>query len=110
MKKGEIWLADLNPVKGREQSGYRPVVIVSGNAMNENMPLSIVCPLSTRLKHFIGGIILEPDKSNGLDTPSEILTFQIRTLAHKRFVKKLGEISSEEMTQLIKNINKILEY
>ena len=110
MKKGEIWLADLNPVNGREQLGYRPVVIVSGNAMNENMPLSIVCPLSTRLKHFIGGIILEPDKVNGLDAPSEVLTFQIRTLAHKRFVKKIGEISKVEMTQLIKNINKILEY
>jgi mRNA interferase MazF len=47
MKQREIWLVDLNPVKGSEQRGIRPVVIVSGNAMNDNLQICIVCPLSS---------------------------------------------------------------
>jgi len=46
MKQGEIWMADLNPVVGSEQQGIRPVVIISGNAMNNNLGISIVCPLN----------------------------------------------------------------
>ena len=46
MKQREIWLADLNPVKGSEQRGVRPVVILSGNSMNANLDICIVCPLS----------------------------------------------------------------
>jgi len=110
MKKGEIWLVNLNPTKGKEQAGFRPVVIVSGDAMNDNMPLSIVCPLSTKLKNFAGSIILHPDDENGLMATSEILTFQIRTIAHNRFVKRLGKINKNQISVLIKNINKILEY
>lgn len=37
MKQCENWLVDLNPIKGSEQRGVRPVVIVSGNAMNDNL-------------------------------------------------------------------------
>ncbi|HBB93598.1 MAG TPA: transcription elongation factor GreAB, partial [Bacteroidales bacterium] len=37
MRQGEIWMADLNPVHGSEQQGIRPVVIISGNAMNDNL-------------------------------------------------------------------------
>lgn len=110
MKKGEIWLIDLNPIRGNEQSGLRPVVIISGNGMNNNLGLSIVCPMSTKIKNFVGGIILNPDKKNGLRSRSEILTFQIRTVAHDRFIKKMGNITEEEMKELIQNINKIFRY
>ena len=54
MKQREIWMADLNPTKGSEQAGIRPVVILSGNALNDHMPVVIVAPLSTKIKNYKG--------------------------------------------------------
>jgi mRNA interferase MazF len=50
MRQGEIWYANLNPSKGSEQAGFRPVVIVSGNLLNEHLPVVIVMPLTTKIK------------------------------------------------------------
>lgn len=47
MKQQEIWYANLGPIEGREQNGIRPVVIVSGNNLNDHSDLKIVCPLSS---------------------------------------------------------------
>ncbi|MFN2440756.1 MAG: type II toxin-antitoxin system PemK/MazF family toxin [Chitinophagaceae bacterium] len=50
MKQGEIWHADLEPVRGSEQSGKGPVVIVSGPTMNTALQIIIVCPLTSVIK------------------------------------------------------------
>jgi mRNA interferase MazF len=110
MKKNEIWLADLNPRKGKEQSGNRPVVIISGNAMNDHIELVIACPISSVIKNFVGDIILNPSKENGLKKVSEILVFHVRSIAKERLIKKLGTITDNEMKVLIENLNKILTY
>ena len=64
MKQGEIWYADLNPVKGSEQAGFRPVVIVSGNLANEFLQTVICCPLTTKIKNYKGNVVLSPDERN----------------------------------------------
>lgn len=110
MKKGEIWMAELNPVKGSEQSGQRPVIIVSGNAMNDHFDLVITCPLSSKVKNFPGNIILQPDNINGIKEKSEILVFQIRTISKQRLKVKLGNIGKEDMSKLEENLLKILRY
>ena len=53
MKQREIWFADLNPTKGSEQSGIRPVVVISGDTMNNNAGLSLICSLSSKIKNWI---------------------------------------------------------
>ena len=110
MKKGEIWMAELNPVEGSEQSGQRPVIIVSGNAMNDHFDLVITCPLSSKVKNFPGNIILQPDNINGIKEKSEILVFQIRTISKQRLKVKLGNIGKEDMSRLEENLLKILRY
>ena len=95
---------------GREQSGIRPVVIISGNGMNDYLKLSIVCPLTTRIKNFIGSVILLPTSTNGLKKTSEVLSFQIRTVAHNRFIKKIGIVEKGQMEELTTKINKIFKY
>ena len=110
MLKGEIWMANLNPNKGKEQSGQRPVVIISGNAMNSHFDMVIACPLSSKIKNFIGNVILEPSKSNGLSLRSEILVFQIRSISKIRLQKRLGQIDSTEMVLIETNLDKILKY
>jgi mRNA interferase MazF len=110
IKKNEIWMADLNPRKGKEQSGLRPVVVISGNAMNQNFDSIIACPLTTKIKNFHGNIILTPSKSNGLKSASEVLVFHIRSIAKERLVKKIGAISDEEVSLIVISLNKLLTY
>jgi len=110
MKQGEIWLADLNPSRGSEQSGIRPVVIISGNAMNDNLGISIICPLSSKIKRYAGCVIIEKGPETGLEKDSEILTFQVRTIAGSRLIRKLGEISPARLSQISQGLLEILTY
>ena len=110
MKQRDIWLADLNPVKGSEQRGIRPVVIISGNAMNDNLNIAIICPLSSKIKQYAGSIVLQKDEQNGLSDDSEIITFQVRTIAQERLIKKLGQISEKELVNIKMGLNDILTY
>lgn len=50
MRQGELWYVDLNPTKGSEQKGQRPVLIISGNLLNEHLNVVIACPLTTKSK------------------------------------------------------------
>ncbi|MGN6648223.1 MAG: type II toxin-antitoxin system PemK/MazF family toxin [Cytophaga sp.] len=110
MKQGEIWLTDLNPTEGSEQAGFRPVVIISGNVLNDYANVVICCPLTTKLKHYHGNLIVEPGKQNGLKKSSEVLTFQVRSLAKKRLKNKLGSLSSTDLAKIHKCLNEILKY
>ncbi|MEM0992657.1 MAG: type II toxin-antitoxin system PemK/MazF family toxin [Bacteroidota bacterium] len=110
MRQCNIWYADLNPVKGIEQRGVRPVVVVGGNAMNDHFKVGIVCPLTTNVKNYAGCIVLEPDEQNNLSATSEVLTFQIRTIARSRFQNKIGEITIEQLEVIKKGLLDILEY
>jgi len=102
MKQGELWYADLNPVKGSEQSGTRPVVIVSGDLANTYLKTVICCPLTTKIKRYKGNVLLKPNALNKLREQSEILTFHIRSISKERLVRKIGAISTDEL-KLIKN-------
>ena len=110
MKQREIWYADLNPAKGREQADYRPVVIVSGNVLNKYLDIVIACPLTTKIKRYKGNLVLQPSKQNGLAQPSEILVFHIRSLSKNRLVKKLGTITQNQLNEIKQGLDDILKY
>jgi len=110
MKQGEIWYAGLDPVKGSEQGGYRPMVILSGNLLNQYLSIVICCPLTTKIKNYQGNIVLQPDDKNNLQEVSEILTFHIRSVSKERLQKKIGVISKEQLSLLKKYLNEILTY
>ncbi|MBX2899362.1 MAG: type II toxin-antitoxin system PemK/MazF family toxin [Cyclobacteriaceae bacterium] len=110
MKQAEIWYADLNPVKGSEQAGMRPVVIVSGNMLNQLLPVCIVIPLTTKIKRYKGNPIITPTKQNGLQTESELLVFHVRSISKDRLVRKVGSIESDELERALSTLNDILKY
>jgi len=110
MKQGDIYWADLEPTIGQEQQGVRPVVIISGNALNRQLKIRIVCPLSTQIKNLKGCVILNKDKINNLDTTSEVLSFQVRALSSERLRNKMGEITSEQLEMIKKGLAEILTY
>lgn len=100
MKQGEIWNVYFDPIKGSEQSGNRPAVIISGNVMNTHSDLAIVCPMTNSIKNYKGNPILKPNNNNGLETISEVLVFQIRTLSKVRFKKKIGTVSEDIILEI----------
>jgi len=110
MRQGEIWFANLDPSKGSEQAGRRPVVVLSGNLLNENLPIVIIAPLTTKIKRYKGNPVLKPTKANGLTAESEVLIFHIRSIAKDRLDKKVGVVEKEEIDNGIKTLNDILRY
>lgn len=105
-----MWYADLNPAKGREQAGLRPVLIISGNLLNQYMDIVICCPLTSKVKNYKGNPVLEPNKVNNLKQRSEVLTFHIRSVSKQRLVRMIGKVSNEEILFLKKSLDEILRY
>lgn len=110
MRQGEIWRANLNPTKGSEQAGFRPVVIVSGNLMNQYLNVVIVMPLTTKIKNWKGDVVLNPTGTNGLTAKSEVLTMHIRSVAKDRLVEKIGRINDLELEALKTGLSDIMRY
>jgi len=104
MRQGEIWFANLDPVKGSEQSGSRPVVIVSGDTLNDTLPIVIVVPITSKVKSYPTCVILSASKVSGLRKDSEAMTFQIRALSKKRLTKRIGRIGGEELRGILKGL------
>jgi mRNA interferase MazF len=110
LKKADIWLADLEPVKGSEQGRTRPVVILSGNTMNEHFPVVITCPLSSLVKNYAGCVVINKSKSNGLLCDSEIITFQVRTISKERLIKKIGIVTAIQLKLVLNGLNDVLHF
>lgn len=107
MKQGDIWISDLNSVIGSEQSGRRPVVILSGNLMNKYLQVVITAPLTSKIKSYQGNPILEPSRSNGLKMESELMVFHIRSISKDRLIEKIGEISNEQLNMALSTLKDI---
>ncbi len=104
MHQGDIWFADLNPSKGSKQSGKRPVVIVSGDTLNDALPIIIVVPITSKIKSYPTCVLLPANKMNGLKKDSEAIPFQIRAIAKKRLTKRIGYIAEEELREILKGL------
>ncbi|MBT1706549.1 type II toxin-antitoxin system PemK/MazF family toxin [Chryseosolibacter indicus] len=110
MRQGEIWYADLNPTQGSEQAGRRPVVIISGNLLNQYLPIVVVAPLTSKIKNYKGNPVIKPSASNGLKSESEMLVFHIRSVSKDRLKERLGTIDEHDLVLAIKTLNDILKY
>ncbi len=110
MQQGEIWFADLNPAKGSEQSGRRPVVIISGDTLNDALPIVIVVPVSSKIKSYPACVVLKADKTSGLKKDSEAISFQIRALAKKRLTKRIGRITADELRGILRGLFVVLTH
>jgi len=107
MRQGEIWMSDLNPVVGSEQSGRRPVVILSGNLMNKFLQVVITAPLTSKIKNYQGNPIVEPSSRNGLKVVSELMVFHIRSISKDRLIEKIGDIREEELKEALATLKDI---
>lgn len=105
--RGEIRWADLNPVRGREQAGLRPVLILSQDVFNQRSGTVIAMAITSQPQRAGFPLTLEL-KSAGLPKRSWIKISQIRTLSIERIGKKIGGVSPEELDQVIEGLNEII--
>lgn len=106
IKRGDIFYADLSPVKGSEQGGIRPVLIIQNNIGNQFSPTVIAAAItSKKSKALIPTHIKVEAKENGLLKNSVILLEQIRTLDKKRLKEKMGKLDYKEMNKVDKALS-----
>ena len=95
VNKWEIYFCRLDPTEGSEQKGTRPVLIISTNAVNHNLPVSTVLPLSSVKpgdKIYPTEILLDASVT-GLPKLSLAMVQQIRTVSHNRLLSLAGKIT-----------------
>ena len=105
--RGEIRWGDLNPVRGKEQAGLRPVLILSHDVFNERSGTVIAVALTSQPQRAGFPLTLE-FQSKGLPKKSWVKISQIRTLAVERIGQRLGKLSVEELAQVIEGLNEII--
>ena len=105
--RGDIRWADLNPTKGKEQSGVRPAAIISNDVFNERSGTVIAMAITSQPQRAGFPLTLHLE-STPMPKESWVKISQIRTLSTKRIGKKLGRISPEEMAQLVEGLNEII--
>jgi mRNA interferase MazF len=103
IKRGEIYFVNLNPVKGREQAGHRPVLVLSVDSINR-LPLVTTVVVGTKganiSRDYQTNVRVSMEES-GLPTETVFLCFQVRSLDAKRFPQKpAGKLSSEALNRI----------
>jgi len=105
--KGEIRWADLDPGRGREQAGQRPVLIVSNDVFNQRSGTVIAVALTSQEPRAGYPLTIEC-AARGLPKRSWVKVSQIRTLATERIGKRLGRSSDDELSRVVDALNEIV--
>jgi mRNA interferase MazF len=105
--RGDVVWADLDPAKGREQAGRRPVVVLSHDVFNERSGTVIAMAVTSQPQKAGFPLSLEL-KSVELPKQSWVKISQVRTLSVKRLGKKAGRVDPEELELLVDGLNEII--
>ncbi len=105
--RGDVRWADLNPVRGREQAGQRPVLVLSHDVFNDRSGTVIAVAMTSQEPRAGFPLTLE-SKAAGLKKRSWIKISQISTLSVDRVGSRLGRASEEELARVIDGLNEIL--
>ena len=105
--RGDIRWADLNPVRGSEQGGLRPMLILSHDVFNARSGTVIAVAITSQAQRA-GFPLTMPLADELLPKPSWVKISQIRTLAVERIGKKLATLSTEELAQVVDGLNEII--
>jgi len=104
ISRGDIYVADLEPVKGSEQGGKRPVIILQNDIGNKFSPTVIVAAITSRTKKKVNMPTHVPLGNPVLIKDSQVLLEQIRTLDKTRLISKVGSATKEEMSAIDRSL------
>jgi len=111
MLRGEVWRINLSPTVGAEIRKTRPVVIVSSDEIGI-LPLKIIVPLTDwkeRYEEVVWMTKIESNDNNGLAKTSAADAFQVRSVSQERFVRKLGKVSNEQISEISEALGIVLK-
>jgi mRNA interferase MazF len=97
--RGEVWFADLNPTRGSEQAGVRPVIIFQTDRLNEFTSTVLAIPLTTNLRRAaLPSCLLIHHGEGGLASDSVALCHQMRVIDKTRLQRRLGILSQPTLS------------
>jgi len=105
--RGEVRWADLSPGRGREQTGRRPILVLSHDVFNERSETVIVMAITSRPQKA-GFPLTQEIAAEGLPKRSWIKISQVRTLAAERVGKKIARPAPEELSRVTDGLNEII--
>lgn len=107
--RGDVYLADLDPVRGREQAGVRPVVVISVNLFNKGPgDLAVVLPITSKKRGILWHVEVNPPEG-GLRLSSYIKCEDIRSISRDRLGRRLGQVATRTMLAVEDRIRILLE-
>ena len=96
--RGEVWLANLNPTRGSEQAGVRPVLVFQNDAINRFTTTVLAIPLTPNLRRAaLPSCVQVAQGEGGLESASVLLCHQLRALDKTRLNRKLGTVGPATM-------------
>ncbi len=110
MKRGEVWLVNLDPTIGAEIKKTRPSVIVNDDAIGI-LPLKVIVPITEWKDRYAIApwmVRLQTDAENGLEKTSAADAFQVRSIAQERLVRRLGKLSDATMENITRALAIVL--
>lgn len=105
--RGDVRWADLDPTRGREQAGQRPVLILSHDVFNERSGTVIAVALTSQ-EPRAGFPLTLALTARGMPKRSWVKISQIRVLATERIGRRLGRASAEELARVVEGLNEII--
>jgi len=105
-RRGEVWLVDFGEPVGREQSGRRPAVVVSADALNESPAgVILVVPCTSTRRGLPSHIEIEPGGS-GLDVVSYAKCEDLKSISEQRLITRVGQVGAD----VIFGIGRVLRF
>jgi len=110
-KRGEIWLANMDPQHGTEPGKTRPVLVVQSQALLDvDHPSTLVIPLTTNLTEGAEPLRIRVPLSAGLPRDSDLLIDQLRAIDNRRLIKgPLASLTPEEMASVDQAMREMLD-
>jgi mRNA interferase MazF len=105
--RGEVRWADLNPARGHEQAGKRPVLVLSHDVFNERSGTVIAIALTSQ-EPRAGFPLTLPLQRGRLPKRSWAKISQVRTLSVERIGRRIGRVQAEELAQIVDGLNEII--
>lgn len=111
VKRGEIWIVNLDPTIGSEIKKSRPAVIISSDDIGK-LPLKLISPITKWKEYFednIWHVKIFPNPENGLSDESSVDVLQTRCVDVLRLTRKIGHLNTDEMKEIVISLNSIVE-
>ena len=107
-KRGQVYIADLDPAFGREIHKKRPVLIISNDSYNLTTPYVVIIPTSSIVPSLVNPEMVLLGKIKSLEKPSVLLPLYIRSIDKDRLIKNVGKISKSKLQEVEEALKLVL--